>query len=145
MAYPIDVQVDYGDGTRSRGYAVLGIIFFLKMVLLIPHLIALYVVNIIAGVAAWIGYWAILFTGRQPEGISRFVSGSLRWSTRSFAWLVSAYDEYPEFGFDDGSSGSQTRIDTASEDRNRLLAALGIIIFLKYLVLLPHLIVVAFL
>jgi hypothetical protein len=144
MAYPIDVQVEYRDGTRSRGYAVLGIIF-LKSILLIPHLIALWVVNLIAAVAAWIGYWAILFTGRQPEGISSFLSGSMRWYTRSVAWIVSTYDEYPEFGFDDGSSGSQTRIDTDSEDRNRLLAALGIIFFLKALVLLPHLIVVAFL
>ena len=142
MAYPIDVQVDYGDGTRSRGYAVLGVIFFLKALLLIPHYIALSFMNLIAGIAAWIGYWAILFTGRQPDGISNFVLGSIRWQARAGSWLASTFDEYPEFGFEDGSYGSETTADLGDRDRNRLLGLAGIF-FVKWLLLLPHIVVLA--
>jgi hypothetical protein len=140
MVHPIDVQVDYGDGSRSRGYAALGVVFFLKALLLVPHWIGLYFVGLIAAVAAWIGYWAILFTGHQPKGISSFISGSLRWSVRSSAWLASTYDSYPKFGFEDASAGSQTTIQADGGERNRLLAAAGIS-FLKPLLLLPHIII----
>ncbi len=141
MAYPIDVQVDYGDGSRSRGYAVLGIVFFLKGLLLIPHFIAIWVVSIVAAVASWIGYWAIVFTGRQPEGISGIVSGFIRWYTRTSAWLYATNDVYPEFGFDDGPDGSQTSISVDDGERSRLLGASGIV-FIKPLLAIPHFIVI---
>lgn len=142
MAYPIDVRVDYGDGTRSRGLAVLGIIFFLKVVLLIPHLIALWVMGTVTAVVSWIGYWAILFTGRQPDGIDRIIAGTIRWGTRLYAWIPAATDKYPEFGLDDGPEGAQTSIDVDEGPTNRLLAASGII-GIKFLLAIPHFIVIA--
>lgn len=141
MVYPIDVRVDYGDGSRSRGYAVLGILFFLKALLLIPHLVALWVVSIVTYISAWIGYWVILFTGRQPEGISRLLSGFIRWYTRSAAWLYATTDVYPEFGFDDGAEGAQTTISIGDGERNRALAASGVLL-IKPLLALPHLIII---
>ncbi len=141
MAYPIDFQVDYGNGSRSRGYAVLGIIF-LKPLLLLPHLIVMYFVLIITFLGAWIGYWAILFTGRQPDGISNFVVGAMRWSNRMNAWLTSTVDEYPPFGFDDGAYAAQTAVTVDDQPRSRLLRVSGIV-GVKFLLALPHLIIVS--
>ena len=56
MAYPVDVSVEYGDGVRSRGLAVLGILFPIKMVLAIPHFFLLYFIQIGVIFAAWFGY-----------------------------------------------------------------------------------------
>jgi hypothetical protein len=142
MTYPIDFQVGYGDGTRNRGYAILGIIWFLKAVLLIPHFIVVAIMGTIAQIAAWVGYWFILFSGRQPDGISKLIAGTFRWSNRTFAWLLSAIDEYPPFRFEDGTYGAQTTITVDGGSRNRLLAAGGIV-GIKYLLALPHLIIVS--
>ena len=86
---------------RSRGLAVAGIIWFFKAFLLIPHFIVLYFVQIAAGVAAYIAFWAIAITGEYPEGIFRFVLGAIRWYTRTTAWLLSLTDEYPPFALNE--------------------------------------------
>jgi hypothetical protein len=140
MAYPVDVRTNYGDGRRSRGLAVLGILYGLKYLLLIPHAIALFFVGIGTFIAIWIGYWAILFTGRQPDGIDRFVAGAIRWSIRINAWFLSLSDAYPAFGFDDGPEDSQTTVDVDEGDRNRLLGASGIV-GIKFLLAIPHIVV----
>ena len=94
--YPVILDAPLPEA-QNRLLALLGIIFFLKALLLLPHLIVLYVLNIIAAIVIWIGYWIILFTGRQPAGIHDFVLGVLRWQTRATAWLYSITDRYPPF------------------------------------------------
>ncbi len=86
---------------RSRGLAVAGIIWFLKALLLIPHFVVLYFLQIAAGIAGYIAFWAIAFTGEYPEGIYRFVVGTLRWYVRTSAWLLSLTDEYPPFALNE--------------------------------------------
>ena len=55
--YPVRFEVDYPD-TPSRGLALLGVLFFLKALLLIPHIIILYLLGIAGFIAFYIGYWA---------------------------------------------------------------------------------------
>ena len=64
-------------------------------------MIVLYFVGIAAGIAGYIAYWAIAFTGIYPEGIFNFVVGALRWSMRTSAWLFSLTDEYPPFALNE--------------------------------------------
>jgi hypothetical protein len=45
----------------------------------------------------WIGFWAVLFTGRYPRGLSDFVLGWQRWQTRMNAWMFGLVDRYPPF------------------------------------------------
>lgn len=141
MAYPIDFRVEYQEGKRSRGYAVLGIIFFLKGVLLIPHFVVLYVVGIVTMVAAWFGYWAILFTGRQPDGIRRLAGGTVGWGTRVTAWLISNTDAYPPFRLWPDAHPAVFTAEADDRPRNRWLALSGILL-LKPLIALPHLLIV---
>jgi hypothetical protein len=73
--------------------------------LAIPHYIVLTVLGIGAFVVAVVAFFAVLFTGKYPEGLRSFLIGVSRWS-----WRVSAYagllrDEYPPFSLENGSPG----------------------------------------
>jgi hypothetical protein len=57
----------------------------------------LYFVGIAAGIAGWVAFWIVAFTGVYPDGIYRFTVGAMRWSTRANAWVYSLTDEYPPF------------------------------------------------
>jgi hypothetical protein len=80
----------------NRGLAVLGILL-LRGLALLPVLFCLYLLGIAAFVVFWIAQWAVLFTGRYPEGMHTFVTGYVRWYARSFAWLFGLTDRYPPF------------------------------------------------
>lgn len=84
---------------RNRLLALAGI-FGIKFLMAIPHIIVLVVIGLGALIAAWVGFWIILFTGNLPEGIHAFVTGTLRWGARVGAWLFSLTDTYPPFTLD---------------------------------------------
>jgi hypothetical protein len=140
--YPINFDVEYGTGERQRGLAVLGILWFLKGLLLIPHLIVLAFLGIAASVVGWFGYFVIAFTGELPEGMSRYMTQVVTWSNRTSAWLYSTTDEYPPFAFDAPSYPARTTVNDGSGPRSRGWAVLGIF-FIKVLAALPHLVVVS--
>ena len=69
----------------------------IKWLLAIPHyflLVFLAIGCIFAGIGA---FFAVLFTGRYPEGIRRYVVGVARWSYRVGAYAGFLTDEYPPF------------------------------------------------
>ena len=72
-------------------------IILLRALVLLPVLFCLYFVGIAAFGVFWIAQWAVLFTGRYPEGVHRFVTGYLRWNVRALAWLFGLTDRYPPF------------------------------------------------
>ena len=113
------------------------LMLFVKWLLVIPHLIALWVMGIVVSVVTFVAWFAILFTGRYPLGMWTFAVGVIQWSTR-----VSVYatyymrDEYPPFG--EGPYPMEFRV--RYPDRlSRLL------IVVKWLLILPHAIVLALL
>ncbi len=97
VGHPVALTLSERAGPRSRGLAVLGILFFLKAIALIPHFLVLIFVVLAAGIGGWIAFWVVLFTGRYPAGIFGFIVGSMRWSTRVSAWLYTLTDHYPPF------------------------------------------------
>ena len=82
---------------RSRGLAVAGIVFFFKGILLIPHFFILAFIQFAALVAGWFALWVVAFTGVYPDGVFNFTVGTMRWYTRTYAWLLSITAEYPPF------------------------------------------------
>lgn len=98
-AYPVRVDADYPEHS-SRFLALLGLLFFLKTLLLLPHAIVLYFVGIIQGIIVWLAYWVVLFTGRYPRGMFNFVIGASRWQLRTNLWLYGITDKYPPFSLD---------------------------------------------
>lgn len=109
--YPAFSLADPGTGTEaqmlfqpaptsSRLYAVPLLGFVVKAIILIPHLIALYVVFIIAMVANLFTWIPVLTAGRYPDWGYKWVGGALRWSTRVYAFWFGLTDVYPPFRLD---------------------------------------------
>jgi Domain of unknown function (DUF4389) len=66
--------------------------------LAIPHYIVLFFLDIAAFVVVIIAWFAILFTGRYPQGMFRFVEGVVRWNNRVIGYaLTLVTDRYPPF------------------------------------------------
>ena len=95
--YPVNLIIDYPPSS-SRALALFSIpFFFIRALLLIPAMFCLYFVGIAGGIVVWIAFWAVTFTGHYPAGMFSFVSGYLRWQTRTSAYLFGLTDQYPPF------------------------------------------------
>jgi roadblock/LC7 domain-containing protein len=68
-----------------------------KWLLAIPHFIVLSLLSIAAFFVAIVAFFAVLFTGKWPEGMRDFVVGFQRWVTRVTAYVYFLTDEYPPF------------------------------------------------
>jgi hypothetical protein len=141
--YPLTFEADYGDGQRSRGLAALGVVIFLKALLLLPHLIILSVLGYAATLVAWIGYWVIAITGELPPFFFEFPVRILQWQARASAWLFTLRDDYPPFAWEAPDYGARFEASEGPGPRSRLFAVLGII-FIKPIAIIPHVIVLAF-
>ena len=94
--HPTVLQVEYPERC-SRLLALLGALFFVKAILLIPHIIILILLGMAQGIVIYIGYWAVLITGRYPKGLFHFGVGVRRWRFRIDAWMNGWTDSYPPF------------------------------------------------
>jgi len=118
---------------------------FIRVILLIPHFVILYFLQIVANILYLIATFAILFTGRFPGGLFNFVLGYLRWNANVYGYVGHLYDAYPPFNLQQQEAFPlQFRVE-APESSSRLLnfPFLGFII--KFVLLIPHLIVLSFL
>jgi hypothetical protein len=70
---------------------------FFRLIMLIPHIVALYGLLLAAEVLTFLAWFAILFTGRNP--FHEFVSDVLRWQIRVGAYALLLTDDYPPFSF----------------------------------------------
>ena len=141
--YPVRFEADYPE-SPSRLLALLGVIFWPKGLLLIPHIIVLFFLSIASLFVIYIGYWAVLITGSYPVGLFNFVAGVQRWTARTDSWMNGLADQYPPFTL--GESDYPARFEVDYPDlSSRGLAVLGVIFLIKWIVLLPHLIILFFL
>jgi hypothetical protein len=93
--YPISYEVDPALEGRNR------LTTFFRYFVAIPWAIVAYVYGIVAGIAAVIAWFAIVFTGGYPEGIYNFNAGYLRMYTRVYGFENLLTDDWPPFGGDD--------------------------------------------
>ena len=141
--YPVRFEADYPE-SPSRLLALLGVIFWIKELLLIPHIIVLFFIGIASFIAVYIGYWAVLITGSYPMSLFNFVAGVQRWSTRTDSWMNGVADRYPPFALGESDYPARFEVDYP-ELSSRGLAVLGVIFLIKWILLLPHLIILSFL
>jgi hypothetical protein len=94
--YPVRLEADYPPDS-SRLLALTAILFGIKVLLLVPHLIVVWFVSLAAALVAFVGFFVVLITGRYPRGMWEFVLGSLRWQIRINAWQLGLTDRYPPF------------------------------------------------
>jgi uncharacterized protein DUF4389 len=71
-----------------------------KWFLAIPHYIVLAILWILGFFCVVIAWFAILFTGRYPQGLFGIVESILRWGNRVWAYaFLLVTDRYPPFSF----------------------------------------------
>ena len=92
--YPVSLSLEEPDLPRNR------LTVLLRLFLVLPHLVVLWVLGAAWAVSTLIAWFAILFTGRMPRALERFGVGMLRWSTRVEAYLLLLHDEYPPFSLE---------------------------------------------
>jgi len=71
-------------------------------IMAIPHFIFLYVLQIVANILTFVGWFAILFTGTLPDGIGTFVAGVHRYQWRVMTFALYLREPYPEFAVPSG-------------------------------------------
>ena len=92
-SYPLRFDVEYPE--RLSRWKI-----FFKWLLAFPHLLILGALGTVAYVMIFIAWFAILFTGRYPEGLYGFGVGVQRWTLRVQAYLFLMRDEYPPFSLE---------------------------------------------
>jgi hypothetical protein len=95
--YPVRYEADFTE-ERNRWKN------FFRLVLIIPWYILGSVYSIAAFVVAFLAWFALLFTGRYPQGLYNFNAGFLRFSARAYAFGFLQTDEWPPFGFEEAPS-----------------------------------------
>jgi Domain of unknown function (DUF4389) len=95
VSYPVTFEADYTE-QRNR------LTTFFRLILMIPVAVVLYVFGIVASIAIVIAWFAIVITGRYPQGLYGFVADFNRFLARGTAYAVLLTDAYPPFsGADD--------------------------------------------
>ncbi len=90
-----DLNVQPG-GSPTVGDALL------RIILAIPHGLALFVVGIVFAVVWIISAVSVLINETYPDWAFNFIRGYLRWNARVFAYMASLVEEYPPFSLEDG-------------------------------------------
>ena len=129
--YPLRFDIEYPE-QLSRW------LIFVKWLLAIPHFLILSALGSVASVITYIAFFAILFTGRYPRGLFDFVVNIYRWQENVLAYYALFRDEYPPFSWEPGKYPVTFEVDYP-EGLSRWL------IFVKWLLAIPHIIVLIFL
>jgi hypothetical protein len=95
--YPVQFELDYPE--RLSRWKI-----FVKWLLIIPHVIVFYFINLAMGAVWFVSWFAILFTGRYPRGLFDFYVGGQRWSYRIMVYFMLLTDAYPPFSFEQVTS-----------------------------------------
>jgi hypothetical protein len=111
--------------------------------LAIPHLLVLYVLNLVSEVIAFVSWIVILFTGNLPDGLANIQVMYIRYAARTYTYILFMREEYPPFTFDssatDPGDDPRVRVDIVPqlENRNRLT------VFFRIILVIPQAIALA--
>ncbi len=122
--YPLRFEVQY-PGRLSRW------LIFVKWLLAIPHFLILWALGTLQGVITFVAFFAILFTKRYPPGLFDLYVNAARWAANVGAYIGLLRDEYPPFTWEADRYPVTYGVDYPPELSRWL-------IFVKWLLVLPH-------
>jgi len=135
-AYPVALTA-VRPPSSSRFWAIPIIGILVKGIILIPHFIILYVLGIVLGIAHLVIWIPVLFMGRYPDWAFGLNAGFVRWYLRMAYYLYGLSDAYPAFSMD--APGDVFIARPESSSRFWAIPIIGILV--KYIILIPHFIV----
>jgi hypothetical protein len=141
-SYPVDVTFprDMGQG-RLWGIPFVGLI--IRSFLVIPQLVVLFLLAFVMSFVLLINWIPILIAGRQAGFAYSIIGGYLRLSTRVAGYVLLLTGRYPPFG-PGGNHPIEVRFDQ-SERQHRLWGVPIVGLWIRWLLLIPHWIVLALL
>ncbi|HJP40187.1 MAG TPA: DUF4389 domain-containing protein [Dehalococcoidia bacterium] len=80
-----------------------------RSILLVPHFVAVSAIMSALSAITLLAWFAILFTGRYPEGLFTFAAGAIRWETRIRAYMLLLTDRYPPYALSDEAPPASRR------------------------------------
>ncbi|WP_406099623.1 DUF4389 domain-containing protein [Streptomyces sp. NBC_01013] len=128
-AYEFLPVLDIVEPARQRRLTVL-----FRLLLLIPHFIVLFFLEIAAFFTVVFGWFAALVLGRLPEPVFRFLTATLAYRTRVAASVMLLVDSYPPFTLTQPPE-YPVRIDVRPTRLNRLA------VFFRLILVIPAAIV----
>jgi hypothetical protein len=93
-----DTDPAWFDVRRGDGLSRLKVLF--RIILVIPQAIVILFLSIALYIAVLVAFFAVIITGRWPDGLKEFVVGATRWIFRVNAWYLLLADPYPPFSLD---------------------------------------------
>jgi hypothetical protein len=127
--YPITFEVDYVE-QRNRLTA------FFRLILAIPIFIWIWLYSIVATIAVVIAWFAVVITGRYPDGLYEFMARFNRLLAQAAAYVALLVDLYPPFsGEDDSMYPVRMHFAGPLGEYSRLKAAFRLILAIPILVL----------
>jgi hypothetical protein len=131
-AYPVRFDVAYPE--ESGRWLIL-----VRWLLGIPQLIVANLLQDLVQILAFFAFWVILFTRNYPESLFRLVVGAMRWNYNVYAYVLFHDGPYPPFSLEAGAYPHLEYDVERQEQYNRWLP------LVKWLLAVPHFIVLAFL
>ncbi len=108
------------------------LLLIFRPLILIPHLFWSMIYGMLMGFVRMISFWAIVFTGRHPEGLWKLLESYFRYSTLRRAWSMYLVDKYPPFT---GNPEKEFPVSVRVVYPSRMSRTT---VFFRMLILLPH-------
>lgn len=139
--YPVKFEAAYPTNPgKLYAIPVAGIV--VRYVLMIPHIIALYVLLLVVSVVQLFAWIPVFFTGKYPSGLFNLTSGTVRWMSTVQAYMVGLTDEYPAFSLT-AKEGYPIQISIPEQETYNKFWAIPVVgYFAKVIMLIPHIIAV---
>jgi len=141
-AYPATFEVDHPE--RITNWKPL-----VQWLLALPHHLVVNALSGLSQIVAIISWFAIVFTGKLPEGLASVQHLYIRYANRTVSYTAFLREEYPPFVFgttaDDAGEypAVRTAFTPQYEDRNRLTVAFRIILVIPHVIVLVLLAIAA--
>jgi uncharacterized protein DUF4389 len=126
--HPVTFAADYVE-RRSR------VTTFFRLVLVIPHAIVAFAWSIAAAVVVILAWFALVFTGRWPQGMYAFLAGYTRYVTAVYGYMYLMTDVYPPFSGATDAYPVHLAIAPPREHYSRMKALFRIVLAIPVLII----------
>lgn len=90
-----DQPVRLGIGPPLPAYSRVKVLF--RIILMIPVILIAYAMNIVASIAAFVAWFAIVFTGKLPQGVYQMLHLGLSYQQRALPYTTLMTEDWPAF------------------------------------------------